>query len=60
AFAREARSHQGAVVSGGAVKGERRKAKGENIPMTDHDHGYKRLFSHPEMIRDMEVLRFKF
>jgi predicted transposase YdaD len=21
--------------------------------MTDHDHGYKRLFSHPEMIRDL-------
>jgi hypothetical protein len=21
--------------------------------MTDHDHGYKWLFSHPEMIRDL-------
>lgn len=21
--------------------------------MTDHDHGYKRLFSHPDMIRDL-------
>ena len=23
--------------------------------MTDHDHGYKRLFSHPEMIRDLLI-----
>ena len=23
--------------------------------MTDHDHGYKRLFSHPEMVRDLLV-----
>jgi hypothetical protein len=23
--------------------------------MTDHDHGYQRLFSHPEMIRDLLV-----
>ncbi len=23
--------------------------------MTDHGHGYKRLFSHPEMIRDLLV-----
>lgn len=21
--------------------------------MTDHDHGYKRLFSHPEMVKDL-------
>ena len=27
--------------------------KGEDLQMTDHDHGYKRLFSHPEMIRDL-------
>ena len=31
----------------------RRKAKGEDLQMTDHDHGYQRLFSHPEMIRDL-------
>ena len=23
--------------------------------MTDHDPGYKRLFSHPEMIRDLLI-----
>jgi hypothetical protein len=45
---------------GSRMKGERGKGKGERRKMTDHDHGYKRLFSHPEMIRDMEVLSFKF
>ncbi len=33
----------------------RRKAKSPQAKVTDHDHGYQRLFSHPEMIRDLLI-----
>jgi predicted transposase/invertase (TIGR01784 family) len=42
---------QGALRAGGMVPGI--AARLRKKPMTDHDHGYKRLFSHPEMIRDL-------
>jgi hypothetical protein len=37
------------------MKVPRRKAKSPRAKVTDHDHGYKRLFSHPEMIRDLLI-----
>ena len=37
-------------------RGSLDREKGENLPMTAHDHGYgyQRPFSHPEMIRGLE------
>lgn len=36
----------------GIVAKRKRPSYGGKKRMTDHDYGYKRLFSQPEMIRD--------